>query len=157
MSVRTPVTRWSVPAQPDQAGPLRRRVTAYAAETGLPSGRLGEVALAVGEAIANVVLHAYRDSETGAGAVDVTAEVRDGELLIVVLDQGSGLAPRSDSPGLGLGLGVMSQVCDSLRIREGVHRGTEVHMAFLLPGARAPAARAEEPVPRLRARMAGGF
>ena len=30
-------------------------------------------------------------------------------------------------------------------------------MAFLLPGARAPAARAEEPVPRLRARMAGGF
>jgi|tagenome__1003787_1003787.scaffolds.fasta_scaffold20859380_3 anti-sigma regulatory factor (Ser/Thr protein kinase) len=137
--------RWSVPAVLEQVGPLRRSVTAYAGELGLTEPRLGELALAVGEAIANVVIHAYRDAEPGAGTLDVTAEVRHGALVIAVLDRGSGLVPRPDSPGLGLGLSLIAQVCDSLRITGGSdHRGTEVHMTFLL-SARAAAARADDP------------
>jgi serine/threonine-protein kinase RsbW len=137
---------WSVPARPDEVGPLRRRVTAYAGELDLSEPRLSELALAVGEAIANVVIHAYRDAEAGVGTVDVTADVRDGTLVIAVLDQGCGLAPRSDSPGLGLGLSLISQTCDSLRICQGDHRGTEVHMSFLL-SAGAGAARSGHAAP----------
>jgi serine/threonine-protein kinase RsbW/stage II sporulation protein AB (anti-sigma F factor) len=141
--------RWTVPAVPEQAGPLRRLVTAYAGEMGMLSPRLGEVALAVGEAIANAVVHAYRDA--AEGTVDVTAGVGDGALVVSVRDQGCGLRPRPDSPGLGLGLGLISQVTDSLRICQGDRCGTEVHMTFLLPVSRALARPGAAAQPRLRA------
>jgi serine/threonine-protein kinase RsbW/stage II sporulation protein AB (anti-sigma F factor) len=132
MTDLTQEERWTVAARPDQAGPLRRQVTAYAGALGMPAQRLQELTLAVGEAIANAVIHAYRDA--GPGTVDVTAGVRDGAVVVAVRDHGCGLVPRPDSPGLGLGLGVISQIADSLRIRPGDHGGTEVHMTFALPG-----------------------
>ncbi len=45
-------------------------------------------------------------------------------------DQGSGLAPRVDSPGLGLGLGLIAQVADSADVRAPESGGTEVLMRF---------------------------
>jgi hypothetical protein len=44
------------------------------------------------------------------------------------------MQPRTDSPGLGLGLPVMASVSLRLRIVED-HPGTEVHMAFRCPAA----------------------
>jgi serine/threonine-protein kinase RsbW/stage II sporulation protein AB (anti-sigma F factor) len=90
---------------------------------------LSDIALAVTEAATNAVLHAYRDRED-AGTVIVEVE-RDGDhVCVYVRDEGTGLAPRVDSPGLGLGLGLIAQVADSADVRAPESGGTEVVMRF---------------------------
>jgi anti-sigma regulatory factor (Ser/Thr protein kinase) len=144
---------WTVVARPAEAGPLRRMVTAFATDVGMPEQRLHELTLAVGEAIANAVLHAYRNRPLGI--IDVTAAVRDGDLVIAVRDEGCGLLPRPDSPGLGLGLGLIAQIADALWITQG-DSGTELCMAFALPvngASAAPLLRDASAPPRRPARV----
>src|SRR3954451_11895561 len=90
---------------------------------------LSDIALAVTEATTNAVLHAYRDTAQ-PGPVTVTAERLDDHVCLYVRDEGSGLAPRVDSPGLGLGLGLIAQVADSADVRAPETGGTEVVMRF---------------------------
>ena len=91
---------------------------------------LGLVRLAVSEAATNAVVHAYRE-ETGDGELWVRASVDAGELVVVVGDEGIGLAPRVDSPGLGLGMPLMASVTTRFQVvSDGA--GTEIHMAFAL-------------------------
>jgi serine/threonine-protein kinase RsbW/stage II sporulation protein AB (anti-sigma F factor) len=52
---------------------------------------------------------------------------------VVVADDGLGMMPRTDSPGLGLGLPVITTVSDRMEVvSEGA--GTELHIAFRLSG-----------------------
>jgi stage II sporulation protein AB (anti-sigma F factor) len=95
---------------------------------------LSDIALAVTEAATNVVLHAYRDRSV-PGPMIVEAERREDYLCFHVRDEGSGLAPRVDSPGLGLGLGLIAQVADSADVRTPETGGTEVVMRFNVPRA----------------------
>src|SRR5690349_7628012 len=90
---------------------------------------LSDIALAITEATTNVVLHAYRDRSV-PGAVSIKAEAFEDHVCLYVLDEGSGLAPRVDSPGLGLGLGLIAQVADSADVRTPETGGTEVVMRF---------------------------
>jgi serine/threonine-protein kinase RsbW len=90
---------------------------------------LNDIALAVTEATTNAVLHAYREVDE-PGTVSVTAERLGDHVCLYVRDQGSGLAPRVDSPGLGLGLGLIAQVADSADVRAPESGGTEVVMRF---------------------------
>jgi anti-sigma regulatory factor (Ser/Thr protein kinase) len=90
---------------------------------------LSDIALAITEATTNVVLHAYRDREI-PGGVSIKAEAFDDHVCLYVLDEGSGLSPRVDSPGLGLGLGLIAQVADSADVRTAETGGTEVVMRF---------------------------
>lgn len=92
---------------------------------------LNDIALAVTEAATNVVLHAYRDREE-PGTVTIEAERLDDHVCFYVRDHGTGLAPRVDSPGLGLGLGLIAQVTDSADVRTPESGGTEVVMRFNL-------------------------
>ena len=92
---------------------------------------LSDLALAVTEAATNVVLHAYRDRDE-PGAVLIEAKRFDEYVCVWVRDEGSGLAPRVDSPGLGLGLGLIAQVADSADVRAPEGGGTEVVMRFNL-------------------------
>ena len=92
---------------------------------------LSDIALAVTEATTNVVLHAYRDRPI-PGSVNIKAERHRDHLCLYVLDEGTGLAPRVDSPGLGLGLGLIAQVADSADVRTPETGGTEVIMRFNL-------------------------
>ncbi len=92
---------------------------------------LSDLALAVTEAATNAVLHAYRDREE-PGAVIIDAERFADHVRVSVRDEGSGLAPRVDSPGLGLGLGLIAQVADSADVRAPESGGTEVVMRFNL-------------------------
>jgi anti-sigma regulatory factor (Ser/Thr protein kinase) len=109
---------------------MRREVAAYAHRAGLDDAGVGDVRLAVSEAATNAVVHGYRDSRDGE--LKVAAYVAGGEFVVVVADAGRGLAPRPDSPGLGLGMPLMASVTTRFRV---VSRGpgTEVHMAFALP------------------------
>jgi serine/threonine-protein kinase RsbW/stage II sporulation protein AB (anti-sigma F factor) len=93
---------------------------------------VNDVRLAVSEAATNAVVHGYRE---GDGELQVRAEVLDDELVVVVRDAGTGLAPRPDSPGLGLGMPLMASVTTRFRVVS-QDRGTEVHMAFALSDGR---------------------
>ena len=90
---------------------------------------LSDIALAITEAATNVVLHAYRDTRE-PGTVTIEAERVDDHVCLYVRDEGSGLAPRVDRPGLGLGLGLIAQVADSADVRAPEDGGTEVVMRF---------------------------
>ena len=109
---------------------MRREVSAFAGRSGMGADGVGDVQLAVSEAATNAVVHAYRESE---GHLHVRAHVEGMELIVVVVDTGSGIAPRPDSPGLGLGMPLMASVTTRFQVvSQG--KGTEVHMAFALPG-----------------------
>jgi serine/threonine-protein kinase RsbW len=117
------------PSTPPGVGAMRREVAAFAAAAGMDEDGVSSVRLAVSEAATNAVVHAYRDQH---GELEVRAYVRGGELVVIVCDSGVGLAPRPDSPGLGLGMPLMATVTKRFRvISDGP--GTEIHMAFALP------------------------
>lgn len=108
-------------------------MAAIARECGLSDQRVGDVKLAVSEAVSNVVRHAYNGRDPGR--VVATADVDDGTLRIVIADSGRGMAPRSDSPGLGLGLPLMAHLADTIDVIR-TDPGTEIHMTFPCPGSR---------------------
>jgi serine/threonine-protein kinase RsbW/stage II sporulation protein AB (anti-sigma F factor) len=117
------------PSTPSGVGAMRREVAAFAGQAGMGEDGVGDVQLAVSEAATNAVVHAYRETD---GHLHVRAHVDGPELIIVVVDTGVGLAPRADSPGLGLGMPLMASVTRRFQvISEG--KGTEVHMTFALP------------------------
>jgi anti-sigma regulatory factor (Ser/Thr protein kinase) len=109
----------------------RHAVTAFAREHGVPADLVGDVALAVSEACTNVVLHAYAEQAHGRFAVDLA--LKDTSLCVSVRDDGIGMRPRSDSPGLGLGLPIIASTADSFAIGPSKDGGTELRMRFDLP------------------------
>jgi serine/threonine-protein kinase RsbW/stage II sporulation protein AB (anti-sigma F factor) len=116
------------PAVPLGVSAARGEAAAVARRCGLDEMRVGDVALAVSEAATNVVVHA------GAGSIELRIEATDGELLVVVSDDGAGMRPRRDSPGLGLGLPIIATVTDRMETRTEGGR-TEVLMVFPCPAA----------------------
>jgi anti-sigma regulatory factor (Ser/Thr protein kinase) len=116
------------PAQADQVRLARREVEAYAREHGAvdPNG----IALAVSEAVTNAVIHAYV-GEACPGDVQVVAERHEGNgLEIQVCDDGRGMMPRSDSPGLGVGLPLVAKLAQRFRVESRPTGGTAVSMVF---------------------------
>ena len=118
----------SVPARSGEVAGLRRAATDVGREAGLAEERLAEVALAVGEACANAVVHAYTDREPGV--LRLTAQVTGAGLEIVVSDDGRGMTPRTDSPGLGLGLPLMASLTTAIELNAPAEGGTAIWMLF---------------------------
>lgn len=120
-----------LPAERQDVARARWAVAEHARQAGMEPAPVADVALAVSEACANVVVHAARDR-----ALDVELRVRacveDEWLVVVVADDGVGMAPRTDSPGMGLGLPLMAQLSASLEFDVAPGGGTEVRMAFCL-------------------------
>ena len=121
-----------VPAAAIEVAGIRRAVRALASKAGLADDRLGDVALAVGEACANAVVHAYAD--TRPGVMRVSAAVTADGLDVIVADDGGGMGPRADSPGLGLGLPLMASLSSSLQVRVASSGGAEIHLGFAAHG-----------------------
>lgn len=123
---------WTGSARADTVACFRRAVTEFVAANGIDESRLNDVRIAVSEAVTNAVVHAFRDrSEPGTVSVSVTVD--NHELEIVVRDDGSGMAPREDSPGLGLGLPLIRRLADGFDHRQSPDGGTELWMCFRLP------------------------
>src|SRR3954451_17175910 len=112
--VTTHETRFElrVPAQPSSVRELRKCVVEFASALGFE--QTGPIALAVSEAATNAVIHAYRDSEPGE--IRMVACDKDDRLVVVVRDYGGGMMPRADSPGLGLGLPMISTMANDLQV-----------------------------------------
>ncbi|WP_205699134.1 ATP-binding protein [Conexibacter sp. SYSU D00693] len=133
MMVAAPERRtWTWPAARDALSRARHAALEFADQCGVPEEVTRAVALATTEAVTNAVVHAYREGRRGAVSVEATCDER--RLVVTVRDEGGGLRPRIDSPGLGLGLGLIAQVADETDIRTPPSGGTEVVMTFRLAG-----------------------
>ena len=120
------------PAEPASIPTIRQAVVALALGSGASAERRTDVAIAVSEAATNAVVHAYVETAE-PGTVRVTAAVIEGELHVTITDQGRGMLPRSDSPGLGLGMPLISGLATSFEIADGDgSRGTVLRMSFAL-------------------------
>jgi anti-sigma regulatory factor (Ser/Thr protein kinase) len=117
------------PSTPPGVGAMRRELAAFAQRAGMDEEGVGSVRLAVSEAATNAVVHAYREQ---GGELGVRAYVDARELVVIVCDSGRGLAPRADSPGLGLGMPLMATVTTRFEVASD-GRGTQIRMAFALP------------------------
>jgi serine/threonine-protein kinase RsbW/stage II sporulation protein AB (anti-sigma F factor) len=122
---------WSIPALADEVGIVRHAAVEFARAEGVPNPPLEDLRLALSEAVSNAVIHAFR-TRNRPGTVTVTVEVTLDRLVeAVVRDDGIGMRPRDDSPGLGLGLGLINHVADGVEHRlptDGV--GFELWMCF---------------------------
>lgn len=129
-SVTAERAAWTTPAVPTAVGPLRRRAAAFAAEAGADEDLAHAVALAVSEAVTNVVIHAYA-GRAEPGPVSVECRVEDRRVVVEVIDEGAGVEVREDSPGIGHGLATVGALAQSLDVapRPG-GPGTVVTMAF---------------------------
>ena len=95
---------------------------------GADPGALSDVLLAVSEVVTNCVVHAYRGQPGGKVALEAR---RNGHtLLLSGADEGAGMAPRLDSPGLGLGLPLVGRVAEKVDITAQADGGTVVSMSF---------------------------
>jgi serine/threonine-protein kinase RsbW len=113
-----------LPAVAGSVWKARRAVAAYCVGHALDHEG---IAIAVSEAVANAVTHAYRDGADGP--VRIFADLEPGSLLILISDDGHGMAPRADSPGMGAGLIVIARIATSLQIDYDSH-GTRLTMRF---------------------------
>jgi serine/threonine-protein kinase RsbW/stage II sporulation protein AB (anti-sigma F factor) len=121
-----------LPARAENIALLRRAVVAYAGSNGASERQREDIALAVSEALSNAVLHAYvgRDSP---GDVGVDAWIDERALEVVVCDDGVGMLPRADSPGLGLGLSLIARMTEHLEVESpDATRGMRLRMTFAI-------------------------
>jgi serine/threonine-protein kinase RsbW len=107
----------------------RRLLVEFASHVGAGDNVLRDVALAVTEAVTNVVVHAYEPG--AAGLVHVIADIEDGALEVLVIDDGLGFRP-GPSDGLGVGLATIAASTARFAISDRHPSGTEVWMRFLL-------------------------
>lgn len=112
---------------------MRRAVVEFASAAGMSGDRLEDVRACVSEAVTNAVVHAYHDGRE-AGTIETRAALADGGLLVIVADDGMGFHPRSDSPGIGLGMPTIAALTATMSIAARSCGGTELRMLFSLDG-----------------------
>lgn len=115
-------------AIPESVAPMRHAVLGFAAAHGASDWELEGIALAVCEALTNVVVHAYV-GRAAPGVVTVQAWMEDECLHVVVGDEGIGMRRRTDSPGLGHGLPVIYRIAEDVEIDDRPP-GTRLKMTF---------------------------
>jgi anti-sigma regulatory factor (Ser/Thr protein kinase) len=117
------------PAVADSVPRARDALSSFARSAGATDDQLDSIRLAVSEAATNVVVHAYEDE---SGRIQLDAGLSSGELWVLIADDGLGMRPQAQSPGLGFGLSLISQVCDEFEIAKRSSGGLEVRMRFAL-------------------------
>jgi len=122
-----------LPAEPQSVSRARRAVLDSLKGIAVDRDAVGVV---VSEAVTNAVLHAYRDRER-PGRVHVIADLHEEGVEISVADDGLGMRPRHDSPGVGLGMPLIADLADNVIISS-KGPGTCVAAHFLLMGAAGP-------------------
>ena len=125
--------RFRAAAEPAALPGLRAELRAFLEQVGASEDLRFDVMLAVSEAANNVLQHAFRH-RAAPGALRVAATAQGGTLRVVIADDGGGLAPRTDSPGAGLGLPLMARLAHDLEVGRLESGGTEVAMTWRTAG-----------------------
>ncbi len=126
----TPDMELVLPARATNIAVVRHAFGALGEAFALDQEILFNIRLAVTEACTNVVVHAYPDEHEGL--LEVAATLQADKLEVVVRDEGPGIGPRPDSPGLGLGLPLIASLTESVQLGRDEDERTEVRMTFPL-------------------------
>jgi serine/threonine-protein kinase RsbW len=126
----TPDMELALPARASNIAIIRHAFGALGEALAVDEEILSNIRLAVTEACTNVVVHAYPDGHDGP--LEITAILREDKLEVVIRDEGPGIGPRPDSPGLGLGLPLIVSLTESVQLGRDENERTEVRMTFPL-------------------------
>jgi anti-sigma regulatory factor (Ser/Thr protein kinase)/putative methionine-R-sulfoxide reductase with GAF domain len=111
-----------LPAQPKTLAHVRRVLRRWLIHRGADEADVAEVTIAVSEACANAIEHAYSPAPA---AFKLDATGGDGEVTIAIRDEGRWRAPRGS--GRGRGLSIMVAAMDDVQI-DRTETGTQVVM-----------------------------
>jgi serine/threonine-protein kinase RsbW len=126
----TPDLELKLPARAENVAVVRHAFGGFAEVLTVDEQTLADIKLAVTEACTNVVIHAYERDDLGDLEVDATID--DQLLTVIIRDNGRGIVPRPDSPGLGLGLPLIATLAETLELGKDGEEHTEVRMTFRL-------------------------
>jgi len=126
----TPDLELKLPARAENVAVVRHAFGGLSEALSVDEQTLSDIKLAVTEACTNVVIHAYERDDIGNLEVDATID--DERLTVVIRDNGRGIVPRPDSPGLGLGLPLIATLAETLELGKDGAEHTEVRMTFRL-------------------------
>jgi anti-sigma regulatory factor (Ser/Thr protein kinase) len=102
-----------LPATLDSVATARHAVRRFAADLDVD---LEAIVLAVSEAVANVVTHAYVDGTHGT--VEVSALASPFEMTVTVRDRGRGLTEGNGTAGAGYGLLIIRRLAQHVELAE---------------------------------------
>jgi anti-sigma regulatory factor (Ser/Thr protein kinase) len=127
--------RIRVPAMAEQMGLIRAELADYADGIGMSTAGIEDVQTIATEACGNSIKHAYGAGSDGC--IEVAADVKDGELCLLVRDFGSGVGPRTTTapPSLHAGLSIIGALSDSFRLCSRRGEGTEIEARLSLDAA----------------------
>ncbi len=123
----------STPATLESARVIRSDVADAAVAAGARPRVVEDVRLCVGEAVSNVVVHAYGEEP---GTVDVVVERSETELVVSVVDGGRGMREFELLGDLGYGLKIIAKLSKRYVISSAPTSGTRVRMIFSLDASR---------------------
>jgi len=112
----------TLPAEPKTLSRVRRILRRWLAERGAGEGDVAEMTIAVSEACANAIEHAYSPSPA---TFELHGWAQDDEITVTVRDRGHWRAPRGQNRGRGLSIIVAAM--DDVQI-DRTAEGTEVVM-----------------------------
>ena len=118
-------------AEPRTVTLARTMLAEVAEREGVTPSVRAALALAVTEACANAVRHAYVERDV-PGEVEVRVGRVGAVMTVEVADDGRGMVPRFDGPGPGIGLALIASLADVVEIRS--RHGVVVRMQFALDG-----------------------
>lgn len=126
----TPDMELALAARAENIATVRHALGGLGDALAIPESKLSDIQLAVTEACANVVAHAYPDGHEGS--MEVMASIEDDELTVLVRDWGHSFRPRAGSPGIEIGFALIAALAETVRIDDDNGEITEVRMTFAL-------------------------
>jgi anti-sigma regulatory factor (Ser/Thr protein kinase) len=117
-------------ADPGELRQVRAMVRAIASTLQVEATHTHSMVLAVDEACANVIAHAYQPDHPER-IMHVRAHTQADEVVFVVSDNGSPIV-EGRSPGAGIGLRLIDELSDQLEIEGPAADGTRLTMHFHL-------------------------
>jgi anti-sigma regulatory factor (Ser/Thr protein kinase) len=95
-------------AVPESVPEARAQVRGWCEQTGFCERTRDDLLLAVSEAVANVVVHAYPGRRQGTFSLEIGRDA--GDVVISISDEGVGLSGAPASSGCGLGLAIIERM-----------------------------------------------
>jgi len=123
-----------VPSRPEYVSIVRAFVTDLARRMALSASAVEDVQVAVSEACANVVCHAYSQPDRASAEIVIRCSVRGRRLIMEVADTGHGFrtsilrSPRTSDRNGGFGLLLMRNLMDQVSMNSSPDRGTVIRM-----------------------------
>ena len=119
----------TIPGDLGALGEVRSWAVDLAAAAGLGARQLGELELALTEAVSNVIRHAYADS--AIQPVELHLTIDDRELQVLISDRGEfwsgeGASGVHDDGGGGYGVDLIGEIMDRVERRPREGGGTEL-------------------------------